>query len=332
MLRNNRRDFIKSAGVGIIAGGLFSPYIACNTAKGIQQDVSSAAKDVSTAVKDIVTDKMFFDISLAEWSLNKALFGGELDNLDFAAKAKSFNIDAIEYVNQFFKDKAEDTSYLSQLNQRADDNGVKQLLIMIDGEGGLGDPKDKERVVAVQNHYKWVDAAKYLGCHSIRVNAYGQGSSEDVAAAAVNSLGALSEYAAKEAINIIVENHGGYSSDGSWLAGVMSQVNMDNCGTLPDFGNFCIERGENWSCKKEYDRYKGVTEMMPFAKAVSAKTEAFDEMGNETKTDYMKMMKIVKDHGFRGYVGIEFEGRGMSEDEGIMKTRDLLIKVGKALS
>ncbi|MBX2816171.1 MAG: sugar phosphate isomerase/epimerase [Saprospiraceae bacterium] len=273
----------------------------------------------------------FFKISLAQWSLHRALKGGQMDNLDFAAKTKNdFGIEAVEYVNQFFKDKAEDKAYLDEMTKRASDVGVEQLIIMIDGEGGLGDPDDGARMKAVENHYKWVEAAKYLGCHSIRVNAYGVGTAEDVSKAAVDGLGRLSTFAKNRDINVIVENHGGYSSDGSWLAGVMKQVAMDNCGTLPDFGNFCIERGED-GCANEYDRYKGVAEMMPYAKAVSAKSHDFDAEGNETHTDYVRMMKLVKDHGYHGYVGIEYEGSVLSEEEGIMATKRLLEKVGTML-
>lgn len=308
-----RRGFLKKGAV--LTAGLMSSGLA-----------------MSRATKMLLESDMFFKISLAQWSFHKAIFSKELEHLDFAAKTRSLGIDGIEYVNQFFKDKAEDAAYLSQMNQRAVDADVTQLLIMIDGEGGLGDTDDAKRKEAIENHYKWVDAAKTLGCHSIRVNAFGEGSSEDVGKAAVQGLGGVSEYAAKENINVIVENHGGYSSNGTWLSGVIKEVNLPNCGTLPDFGNFCIKR-EGWTkCLEEYDRYKGVTEMMPFAKAVSAKTNDFDDKGNETKTDYMKMMQIVKEHGYTGFVGIEYEGRTLSEEEGILKSKELLIKVGKALS
>lgn len=322
-MNRTRRKFLKQSGQVGLGIGLLG-LTAC----------SQKITDVKTATGMIDTSDLFFDISLAQWSLNKAFFGGKLDNLDFAAKAKNdFGIGAIEYVNQFFKDKGEDMAYLKEMKMRADDNGVKSVLIMVDREGGLGDTDDAARKKAVENHYKWVEAAKFLGCHSIRVNAYGEGTASEVSAAAADGLGRLSEFAKKSDINVIVENHGGYSSNGKWLTAVMNKVNMDNCGTLPDFGNFCIKR-KNGSrdCEEEYDRYKGVTELMQHAKAVSAKSHGFDEDGNETNTDYMKMMKIVKDAGYRGYVGIEYEGSGMTADEGIIATRDLLIKAGKALS
>ncbi len=317
MIIDTRRIFLKKAAV--LTAGLTSVSLttACS---------SKTASSVQTP-----GSAMFFKLSLAQWSFHKALFEKRLDHLDFAAKTRSLGIDGVEYVNQFFKDKAEDTAYLTQMNERAAEADVHQLLIMVDGEGGLGDPDSGRRQTAVENHYKWVNAAKYLGCHSIRVNAYGQGSRKEVSKAAVDGLGSLAEYASKEDINVIVENHGGFSSDGGWLADVMKQVDMKNCGTLPDFGNFCLKR-ENWNCLEEYDRYQGVKEMMPYAKAVSAKSHDFDENGDEKHTDYMKMMKIVKDFGYKGYVGIEYEGRELSEEEGIIATRDLLIKVGKALS
>ena len=273
-----------------------------------------------------------FEISLAEWSLHKALFANKMTNLDFPVVAKQqFGISVVEYVNQFFKDKAKDTVYLNELLQRCKDNGVKNHLIMIDGEGGLGETDSAKRKQAVENHYKWVDAAKYLGCATIRVNAYGTGSEDEVRKAAIESLSTLGEFAAKSGINVIVENHGGYSSNGQWLSGVMKSVGRKNVGILPDFGNFCIKRATGdlyqGKCVEEYDKYKGVKEMLPYAKGVSAKTMDFDETGNCVETDYKRMMKIVKDSGFKGYVGIEYEGSKLGEEEGIRKTKALLEKV-----
>lgn len=276
--------------------------------------------------------ELFFDISLAEWSLHKALFNGELTNLDFPATAKKeFGITAVEYVNQFFKDKAKDTSYLDDLNTRCNDLGVDQVLIMIDGEGALAASDDEERQTTVENHYKWVEAAQHLGCHAIRVNARGDGSAEDQKMAAVDGLSSLATFAQDYDINIIVENHGGHSSNGAWLASVMEEVGMDNCGTLPDLGNFCIERSEN-GCAEEYDRYKGVEEMMPYAKGISAKTYGFNEEGLETTIDYSQMLQTVKDAGYTGHIGIEYEGSELSEFEGIKATNSLLKQVGKEIS
>ena len=274
-------------------------------------------------------DGLFFKISLAEWSLNKTLFSGKLTNMEFPAKAKNdFGIHAVEYVNQFFKDKAEDEAYLGELKTRTIDLNVRNVLIMIDQEGALADTDKTKRIEAVENHYKWVEAAKFLGCHSIRVNTYTSSSNaDDAKSAAVDGLSRLVEFATPYGINIIVENHGGFSSNGQWLSDVMRQVNKPNCGTLPDFGNFCMTRGQD-VCEEWYDRYKGVTELMPFAKGVSAKTGRFDAAGNDVETDYMKMMKIVKDAGYTGYVGIE-SGSETDEDQAIRLTKALLEKVGK---
>ena len=291
-------------------------FLASTTAAAAVGVVGSA---VTAAVSPVAAK---FEISLAEWSLHKMLFDKKLDHLDFAITAKKeFGIDAVEYVNQFFKDKAKDAAYLADLSKRASDAGVKQLLIMIDGEGNLGDPILKKRTEAVENHYKWVEAGKTLGCHSIRVNAGSAGSYEDQMFRAADGLRALSEFGAQHGLNVLVENHGGLSSNGAWLAGVMKQVNMKNCGTLPDFGNFQVKEGE-W-----YDRYKGVTELMPFAKAVSAKSHDFDDKGNETATDYKKMMKIVLDAGYSGFVGVEYEGSRLDEFAGVRATKALLEKV-----
>lgn len=274
--------------------------------------------------------KLFFEISLAEWSLHNALFKKEMTNLDFPVMArKEFGIGIVEYVNQFFKDKARDTTYLNELLMRCKDNDIKNHLIMIDGEGDLGSTTKAELDKAIEQHKQWIECAKYLGCATIRVNAAGKGTAEEVAKGAVEGLSRLGEYGASMGINVIVENHGGYSSNGKWLSGVMKQVNMKNVGTLPDFGNFCVTRkAGSWNCAEEYDRYLGVEELMPFAKGVSAKTHDFDAEGNDMLVDYVKMMKIVKKAKFKGYVGIEYEGSKTPEKEGIKKTKALLEKVG----
>ena len=273
------------------------------------------------------TKKPAFKISLAEWSLHKSIFSGKIDNRDFAKVAKQeLGIEAIEYVNQFFADKAKVKKYLSELKRRAEDQGVKTLLIMIDREGNLGDPDQKKRKQAVENHHKWVEAAKFLGCHSIRVNAASSGTYDEQLKLAADGLRQLSEFAKTHDMNVIVENHGGLSSNGKWLASVMKLVDLPNCGTLPDFGNFRV-KGNDW-----YDRYLGVEELMPFAKAVSAKSHDFDSEGNETKTDYLKMMKIVLAAGYHGYVGIEYEGGKLDEFAGIAATKQLLERVRDKLS
>jgi sugar phosphate isomerase/epimerase len=262
-----------------------------------------------------------FRISLAEWSLHRTIKKGELDNLDFARVAKEkFGVEAIEYVNQFFRDKAKDAAYLAELNTRAKDAGVYQHLIMVDGEGQIGNPDAAKRKAAVENHYKWVEAAKTLGCAMIRVNAASAGERDEQQKLAADGLRQLTEFADTHAISVVVENHGGLSSDGQWLAGVMKLVNHPRCGTLPDFGNFY-----------EYDRYQGVADLMPYAKAVSAKSYDFDAKGDETKIDYRRMMKIVLDAKYRGWVGIEYEGNTLSEADGILATKRLLERVREEL-
>ena len=270
---------------------------------------------------------MPFKISLAEWSLHRTIRSKKIDHLDFFDITKNkFGLSAVEYVNVFFFDKANDSGYLNEMKIRADDLGIKSLLIMCDSEGNLGDPDSKQRTKAIENHYKWVDAAKFLGCHSIRVNARSTGSYDEQIKLATDGLRRLTEFAEDLGINIIVENHGGLSNNGTWLSKVIQDVDHPMCGTLPDFGNFKIE-GNTW-----YDRYKGVSELMPFAKGVSAKSHSFDYEGNDTQTDYYKMIKIVLDSGYNGYIGIEYEGNELGEMEGILATKELLERVGISLA
>jgi L-ribulose-5-phosphate 3-epimerase len=255
-----------------------------------------------------------FRISLAQWSFHKALFAKQMEHLDFARVARrDYGIEAIEYVNIFFKDRATDAAYLKEMNQRAKDEGVYQHLIMVDGEGALGDPDASKRTQAIENHRKWLEAARTLGCATIRVNAQSTGTPDEQQKLAADGLRRLTEIAAPMNLNVIVENHGGLSSHGDWLVGVMQLVNHPRCGTLPDFGNFY-----------DYDRYQAVTEMMPFAKAVSAKSHDFDAAGNETRTDYKRMLQIVLAAKFNAWIGIEYEGEKLSEPDGVRATLALL--------
>ena len=271
-----------------------------------------------------VLAKPRFKISLAEWSLHQALWKKEMTHLDFPVKtAREFGISGVEYVSTFFKDTSPE--YLNELLKITKDNNVTNVLIMVDGQGSLGDSDAVNRNKAVDNHHRWVEAAKFLGCHSIRVNAAGRGTDTEVADAVVESLSKLATFAASHNINVIVENHGGLSSNAKWLTGVMKRVNLKNCGTLPDFGNFRVSPTE------EYDRYLGIQELMPYAKGVSAKSYDFDADGNEVKFDFYRIMKIVKDSGYKGFVGIEYEGTKLSEPEGILATKRLLEKAFASL-
>ena len=246
--------------------------------------------------------KPLFQVSLAQWTLVRELKSGKIDNLDFAEVASEHGIKALEYVNQFFMDKAKDRAYLKQMKQRAADNGVKSLLIMCDREGRIGDPDEAKRNQTVDNHRKWIDAAKFLGCHSIRVNAGSSGTWDEQVKLAADGLAKLTEFGAQAGLNVIVENHGGLSSNAQWLSTVISKVDHKHCGTLPDFGNFRISKDESYDC------YQGVKELMPWAKGVSVKDMSTDAKNNRVKVDFTKMMDIVLATGFRGYAGIEFGG------------------------
>lgn len=300
-----RRELLQTAAVALCA-----PMLS-GAGRGV------AAEQQARAAGQATGEPRLFAISLAQWSLHRTIRSGKLDHLDFAKVTRQdYGLDAIEYVNTFLKDRATDASYLADMNARAKDHGIYQHLIMCDGEGRLGDPDSAKRRQAVDNHRKWLEAAKTLGCASIRVNAASEGTFEEQQKLAADGLRQLCELGEPLRINVIVENHGGLSSNGQWLAGVMKIVDHPRCGTLPDFGNFY-----------EYDRYQGVADLMPFAKAVSAKSHEFDEQGNETQKDYRRLMKIVTDAGYHSWVGIEYEGRTLGEHEGILATKRLLERV-----
>lgn len=314
---HSRRTFITTA-AGLTAAALLLPRV--------RADQPAAAPSGNPAFKPAKAEDLF-TISLAEWSLHRALQGNKMTNLDFPRIAKeTFGIDAIEYVNAFFKTKAKDEAYLKDLKARCDDLGVKSVLIMCDGEGAIGDPDSAKRTQAVENHYKWVDAAAYLGCHSIRVNAQSKGTYDEQMTLAADGLRRLCEYADPKGINVIVENHGGLSSNGAWLAAAIAKTGHKRAGTLPDFGNY-QNASDDKGVAAPYDRYKGCAEMMPTAHGVSAKSHEFDDQGNEIHTDYRRMMKIVLAAGYHGRVGVEYEGSKHSEEEGVKLTKSLLEKV-----
>jgi sugar phosphate isomerase/epimerase len=304
MKNQNRRNFLKTT-LAVTAGTML----------------------VSPALAGMAAKKSPYKISLAEWSFHKTLFANEMTNLQFPVVAREMGIMGVEYVNQFFKDKAKDEKYLAELKKICKNEGVESVLIMCDGEGMVGHPEKEERIKTAENHKKWIDAAAFLGCHSIRVNAGSKGTFEEQQKLAADGLHMLCEYGDTKKINVIVENHGGLSSNGDWLAGVMKLVNHKRVGTLPDFGNFIIDRQTG----EEFDRYKGMELLMPFAKGVSAKSNDFDAEGNETKSDFFRIMKIVQASGFKGWVGIEYEGSVLPEKEGIIATKKLLEKVFASL-
>ena len=262
-------------------------------------------------------------ISLAEWSLNRSIKAGAMTNLDFPAVARrEYGLSAVEYVSTLFAGKGADEAYLRDLRGRCDGEGVRSVLIMVDGEGDLGAADPRARADAVVRHETWLRAASSLGCFAIRVNARGEGSREEQLARCADGIGALADRARGAGLDVIVENHGGISSDGGWMAELMRRTARPNVGTLPDFGNFRLSPTE------QYDRYRGIAEMMPWARDVSAKSYAFDAEGNETTIDYARMFRILDEAGYAGHVGIEFEGKGMAERDGILATKRLLERLG----
>ncbi len=312
-----------------------------------------AAAGLASAIPSFLTahpakKDMPFKLALSQFSLASEFWTKQLDPLDFPKKSITvFGISGLDYCSMFFADKSKDTTYLNELKKRALDNGCYNLRIMVDGEGVLGDLNKEVRTKAVENHYKWIDAAATLGCPMIRVNIEGEGDPKEVAKAAVESLNALIDYGRKSNVDVIVENHVGISCNGAWLAGVMKEMNNPHCGTLADFGNFCINRTKpptndiaGWmktKCLEEYNRYDGIKELMPYAKGVHAKTHTFDADGNDTETDFAKMFKIIHDAGYKGWVSIEYEGglikmytkndKYLDDDAGVIATKKLVEKV-----
>jgi len=294
----------------------------------IRNSVMGATALAATPVLSTIAQEKPLRISLAQWSLHRSFEDGSLDPLDFASIAmEKYNIDAVEYVNGIYPDKGNDAKFWKHMKRRSDNAGVLNLVMMVDDEGDLGAASENDRLQAVENHYKWVQAAKLLDCHTVRVNAFGDADREIYRMAIMDAMSRLADFAAEMNINIVIENHGLFSSDAALIAGIIKEVNRPNFGSFPDFGNWCLSA--KWGttqgdCDKEYDRYQGVSELLPYAKAVSAKSYNFNEAGEDTKIDYYRLMKIVKESDYKGYIGIEYEGMEKSEHEGILLTRELM--------
>ena len=329
----NRRKFNKSS--ALLAVGLSTGLsIGCDDKKKIPDAAAN-----SSAMED--KPQPFFKLSLAQWSLHKEIQAGTMDPFSFARKAKELGFTGLEYVSDLYNDwmEAQEGDPMRKLGDRlleeSQKNDMENLLIMIDGMGDLGIQDEKKRLEGVENHKPWIDMAQRIGCHAIRLNLFGDGTYDQQLAASTDSMKRLGDYGATKGIHVLVENHGGYSSDPEWVVKVMKGAGSTHIGTLPDFGNFCIERegGARWSakCINEYpDYYKAVEMMMPYAKAVSAKSYAFDKDGYETKIDYPKMLQVIKDAGYKGYIGVEYEGEA-SGAEGSLATKELLLKAAAQL-
>lgn len=328
-----RTIFSIQKSITICAAFVFFATYSCKEAKE-NKDVKSD----ETALE--ATTEPFFDLSLAQWSMHKMIRQDSVDPYSFAKKAKEWGFTGLEYVSQLYNPELSDANYseeamaafVSKSNEEAKKYGMKNVLIMIDGQGNLAADDETERNETVEKHKKWVDAAAAMGCHAIRVNLNGSSDPEVWKKNSIDGLTKLGTYAKTKNINVLVENHGGLSSNGALHAEVMKTTNMDNVGSLPDFGNFCITRkADSWDCETEYDKYKGVKELMPYAMAVSAKSNNFDTQGYDTGIDYVKMLQLVKDAGYTGFIGVEYEGSELGEEAGIKATRDLLLMANKEI-
>lgn len=324
-------DLYKKKTLAVFVLSLFLFSFSCKEGK----------KDIAKeeVVEQEVSNQPFFKLSLAQWSLHKTFNDEGVDAFKFAEMAKADGFEGLEYVNHLYAKQIETFGFdkvIDSLKTLSEVNGMRNVLIMVDGEGDLADPSEDVRNKAVENHKKWIDAAQKLGCHAIRVNTFGTNDPELWVPSVVDGLKKLSEYAATKNINVLCENHGWLSSDAPKLMEAINKVNMKNCGTLPDFGNWCVKRkdGAQWGdCEEVYpDKYEGIKMMLPAAKAVSAKSYDFDEQGNETTLDYPRILQLVKDAGYTGFIGVEYEGSRLSEKEGILATKALLLSAAKGLN
>ncbi|WP_299127505.1 sugar phosphate isomerase/epimerase family protein [uncultured Winogradskyella sp.] len=302
-------------------------------AQGCQNATKEEQGKIKEGTESVISKDKIHTISLAQWSLHREIETGKLDPFDFPKAAKELGFNAVEWVDQLYQKEIDSLGFdavIERWKTESETYDVENVLIMVDRAGNLSSSDEKERNEAIEKHKKYVDAAAYLGCHAIRVNTFGTFDANEWVAATYDGLKKLSEYAATKNINVLPENHGWYSSDPRVLMPVIEKINMDNCGTLADFGNWCIKRTkeEKWGeCAEEYpDKYEGFEKLMTRAHAVSAKAYEFDENGNETTLDFERFVKIIKDSGYDGPISVEYEHESLNEREGILATKKLLLR------
>ena len=299
-------------------------------------------------------DKSKMDIGLQMYSFAPLIMQGKFDLLGFPDLVKNtYGINGAEYWSIPFMGRENDRDFLNDLKRRSDDNGVDNLIILVDDidiktmQSGpsLASSNKNDRDTAIDYHKKWVDVAKNIGCHSIRINLRSEEENDQkILENSSESISKLIEFSKQDIISIVIENHGGITGDADWLVSLMKNVDSKHLGTLPDFGtyNFCIKRGNlnfqslSENCEDQYDKYLGVKKLMPYAKGVSAKSHEFDKDGEELSTNYSRMIKIISESNYKGYITIEYEGamKGMfggegtylSPHEGILATKKLINK------
>jgi len=256
-----------------------------------------------------------FQVGIQEYTFHRWI-GRKLDHLDYPALCKEkLGITHIEYWNRPFGGKHTDKKYVGELVKRTTGEGMKNVLILVDAKNQLDDANKDQRDKAVDEHKGWIDCAAQLGCDAVRVNCRSGGNPEANLKNAGDGVGRLCDYAKDTKVKVVIEPHGGHSQNPDWLLKAMKALDRTNAGILPDFNNF-----------GRYDRYDAVTKTLPFAPAVCAKALKFDDKGNETRTDYFRMLKIVYDSDFSGVITIEFEGGGIDPIEGSLMTKKLILK------
>ena len=332
-MKKNRRKFIKNIIKNTAAVSLVSPLL--------NNDLF--ANYLSKKIK----------ISLQCFSFASEFYTGKFDLSNFSKIIReTYNLDGAEYWSIPFMGKEKNSSFLSELKQKSNDYGVKNTIILVDlldmetmkQGNSLASVNKKERNQAVEDHKPWIDAAKSIGCDSIRINLWSDASKDEVMKVSIESISKLLEYCSDKNISIVIENHGGYTGDAKWLVNLIKKINNKNLGTLPDFGtlNFCVKRDVSDSeifsskCLNQYDKYLGVKELLPYAKGISAKSTQFDLKGNETDTNFKKMIRLIKKSNFEGYMSIEYEGairdtfsqqnNHLSTHDGILATKKLIEK------
>jgi L-ribulose-5-phosphate 3-epimerase len=237
------------------------------------------------------------EISLAAWSLVRSFRNGKWKLVDLPRICReNLGIGALEFVNQFFENPV--LQYLQTVKRAGKQYEVKFVRIMVDGEGEMAAVEKKDRLASARAHRKWVDIAYELGCADIRCNMRGGTpdwkNDKDLVKRAAEAFNDLLEYARPANIDILIENHGGASSDPDTLVAVMKAVNNPHFGTLPDYGN--VNLGD--------DRYEVMRKILPYAKGVSVKA-AWTADGNNVFGDLEKLIKITQESGFHGFWGIE---------------------------
>jgi len=274
--------------------------------------------------------KSEFKVSIAPWSLTRKPYGENdpdgIHFLDYPLVARELGFEAIEHDNLHYPGDLPNDKHLAKMKQRTEEAGVTNTLILCGALGDIADSRKSRRKKANFNYERWIEAAQFLGCHQVRVvcSDHIDIDWDEKMKLTVEAVSKLADFAQGHSIELLIENHNGYTSNPNWLVEMIQKVNRPNCGILGDFTEWRIEQNPDVLYP---DPYKGYEILAPYVKSVGAKSTTFDVLGNELVTDYPRMFEILNKVGYQGYIAVEYFGNDLPRRKGTTMTKELVERI-----